>query len=307
VIKKLQDAFIVFFLFVSFNELRSHPPKIDQDLPLYYHSHEPRGFIGGAAGVKGLEKYAPTRTSSRHQLNQPLGQAKADQIAISLGLDKNLCFTKEQYLAFITGQGADGSGNPEDAKLVDESVKLLTNTCGNPLIRIIDGEVTQIILGSYGLIVNEAGMLESPANSDAPTRQVNAVIQPGGYMSTWCMANGAEESLNMLYRSAYPLQLPYAIAAQHEGTDAELVLYLDRLQSAFTGMSMAPSVWEVNFCLIYMLNPGLAAKMPAYWAAIPKKVVKALIQSPNGQVPFSEYSSYFKSGKCKTCFQPQCY
>ncbi|MEI8365415.1 MAG: hypothetical protein WCF65_03260 [Parachlamydiaceae bacterium] len=298
-INKLQRVLIVCLLFISFSELSAHPPKNDKDLPFYSHSHKARGFIGGAAGLKGLEKYAPTRTSSHRRLNQPLGQAKADKIAISLGLDKNLCFTEEQYLAFITGQGVDGSGNPADAKLVDESVKLLTNTCGNPLFRIIDGEVSQIILGSYGLIVNEAGMLESPANPDAPTRQVNAVIQPGGYMSTWCMANGAEASLDMLYRSVYPLQLPYAIVAQHEGTNAELALYLDRSHSAFTGMSMAPSVWEVNFCLIYMLNPKQAAKMPAYWTAIPKKVVKALIRNPNGQVPFSEYSSYFKYGKCK--------
>lgn len=301
-LKKLQYALIVFFLFVSFNELSAHLPKKHEDLPFNSPSHGPRGFIGGAAGVKDLEKYAPTRITSPRQLNQPLGQTKADKIAMSLGLDKNLCFTEEQYLAFITGQGVDGSGNPEDAKLVDESVKLLTNTCGNPLIRIIDREVTHIILGSYGLIVNEAGMLESPANPDAPTRKVNDVIKPGGYMSTWCMANGAEESLNMLYSSIYPLQLPYAIAAQHEGTDAELVLYLDRSHSAFTGMSMAPSVWEVNFCLIYMLNPELAAKMPAYWTAIPKKVVKALEQSPNGQVPFRKYSSYFKYGKCRVSF-----
>ena len=298
-IKKLQRALIVFFLLVSFSELSANLAKKHKDAPSNCLQNGQRGFIGGAAGIKGLEKYAPTRIVSHSQLNQPLGQKKADKIAKSLGLDKNLCFTKKQYLAFITGQGVDGSGNPADAKLVDESVKLLTNTCGNPLIRVIDGEVTQIILGSYGLIVNEAGMLESPANSDAPTRQVNEVIQPGGYMSTWCAANGAEESLNMLYRSVYLLQLPFAIAAQQEGTNAELVIYLDCLDSAFTGMSMAPSIWEVNFCLIYMLNPVLAAKMPAYWTAIPDKVVQALEQSPYGQVHFSEYSSYFNYGKCK--------
>jgi hypothetical protein len=108
--------------------------------------------------------------------DQPLGEFKADCIAKSLGLDKNLCFTEQQFLTFLTGQGAEGSGNPDDAELVDESVKLLTNTCGNPLIRIIDGEITQIVLGSYGLIVNDAGMLESPANADAPTRKVNKTI-----------------------------------------------------------------------------------------------------------------------------------
>lgn len=288
------------FSFMSFSALNAHLLKNQNDFSLNCSQNEDRGFIGGASGVKYLKKYAPSQVNSNHQLNQPLGQAKADTIAKSLGLDKDLCFTKQQYLTFITGQGADGSGDPEDAKLVDESVKLLTNTCGNPLIRIIDGKVTQIILGSYGLIVNEAGMLESPANSDAPTRKVNEVLKPGGYLSTWCKANGAEASLSMLYKSAYTVQLPYAIIAQHEATDAELVLYLDCFNSAVTGMSMAPSIWEVNFCLIYVLNPKLAAKMPAYWAPIPKKVVKALENSPNGQVPFSDYSSYFKYGKCKT-------
>ncbi len=297
-INKIRYAFLL-FSFMSFSALNAHLLEKPNDSSCNCSKKEDRGFIGGAAGVKYLEKYAPPRVTSNRQLNQPLGQEKADDIAKSLGLDKNLCFTKQQYLTFITGQGADGSGNPEDAKLVDESVKLLTNTCGNPLIRIIDGKATKIILGSYGLIVNEDGMLESPANTDAPTRKVNEVIQPGGYLSTWCKANGAEASLSMLYSSAYTIQLPFAIVAQHEGTDAELVLYQDCFNSAVTGMSMAPSIWEVNFCLIYVLNPELAAKMPAYWAPIPKKVVKALENSPNGQVNFSDYSSYLKYRKCK--------
>lgn len=292
-INAIRYAFVL-FSFLSFGALNAQ-----HDNQNYCPHKEDRGFIGAAAGVQYLEKYAPTQVTSNHQLNQPLGKAKADKIAKSLGLDKNLCFTEEQFLTFISGQGADGSGNPEDAKLVDESVKLLTNTCGNPLIRIIDGKATKIVLGSYGLIVNEEGMLESPANPDAPTRQVNEVLQPGGYLSTWCQANGAQASLAMLYKSAYTLQLPYAIAAQHEGTDAELVFYQDCFNTAATGMSMAPSIWEVNFCLIYVLNPDLAAKMPAYWAPIPKKVVKALERSPNGQVPFSDYSSYLKYKECK--------
>ncbi len=257
------------------------------------------GFFGGAAGVQSLEKYAPTQFASNTQLNRPLGQAKADIIAKRLGLDKKLCFTEEQYAAFITGQGANGSGDLKSAKLVDESVKLLTNTCGNPLIRIIDGKITPIVLGSYGLIVNKEGLLESPANKDAPTRKVNNVIKPGGYLSTWCRANGAEKSLVMLYQSAYTKQLPFATAAQHEGTQAELVLYRDCPNSSVIGISMAPSIWEVNFCLIYVLNPKLAAKMPAYWAPIPKKVVKALLNSPNGQIPFHKYSSYFQQCKQK--------
>jgi len=250
------------------------------------------GFIGGAAGVKRLQRYAPDRVTSGSQLNQPLGQASADSIAKALGLVKSLCFTEAQYLTFISGQGANGSGNLQSAQLVDESVAILTNTNANPSIRNINDQPTQIVLGSYGLTVNTAGLLESPANAQAPTRQVNAVIAPGGYLSTWAAANGAEASLQMLNRSAYTLQLPHGSAAQHEGGDAELALYLDGRKSAVTGLSVVPSIWEINFALIYVLNPGLAAEMPAHWAPIPRQVVEALKQSDTGQIPFSEYSSY---------------
>ncbi|MDR3633918.1 MAG: hypothetical protein P4L84_08945 [Isosphaeraceae bacterium] len=257
------------------------------------HAAVGHGFIGGAAGAKRFQQYAPTEVSSVDQLNQPLGQAKADKIARALGLDKSLCFTQEQYLAFISGNGKDGSGNLADAELVDESVAILTNSSAHPLVRNINGQPTQIVLGSYGLTVNTDGMLESPANTDAPTRQVNSVIAPGGYLSTWAAANGAQASLKMLYRSAYTVQLPYGTAAQHEGTDAELALYRNGANSAVTGLSMASSIWEINFALIYTLNPKLAAEMPAYWAPIPGNVVAALEKSPTGQVPFSVYASSF--------------
>ena len=54
---------------------------------------------------------------------------------------------------------------------------------------------------------------------------------------------------------------------------------------------MVPSIWEINFALIYVLNPGLAAEMPARWAPIPRQIVEALEQSATGQIPFSQYSS----------------
>lgn len=251
-----------------------------------------RGFIGGAAGAKRFLRYAPTEIKTPTQLNKPLGQARADKIAKALGLDKSSCFTEAQYLTFISGQGKNGSGNVDSAKLVDESVAILTNSSAHPQIRNINGKPTPIVLGSYGLTVNTAGMLESPANTDAPTRQVNAVIAPGGYLSTWAAANGADASLRALYKSAYTVQLPYGTLAQHQGGPAELALYRNGAKSAVTGLSMVSSIWEINFLLIYLLNPKLAANMPAYWAPIPWKVVAALEQSPTGQVPFSDYAAY---------------
>jgi hypothetical protein len=56
---------------------------------------------------------------------------------------------------------------------------------------------------------------------------------------------------------------------------------------------VVPSIWEVNFALIYMLSPKQAANMPAYWAPIPADVVAALLKSSTGEVPYSDYASYF--------------
>ena len=268
------------------------------------------GFIAGAAGVKDLQQYAPTQVSSTSdQLNQPLGQEKADEIATALKLVKSSCLTTEQFVTFASGNSKDGSVNPAYAKLVLESLAIFTNANGNPCFCDINGQRTGIVLGSYGLIVDSNGLLMSPANVNAPSRQVNQVLQPGGYLREWASANDAEKTLKMLDLSAYSRQLPSGIAAQHEGTDAELALYLNGDQSAVVGLSMTPSLWEINFCLIYALNPALAAMMPAYWTPIPPPVVQALEKSAReaggvdeldipdqisgGMVPFSDYVSYF--------------
>jgi hypothetical protein len=58
-------------------------------------------------------------------------------------------------------------------------------------------------------------------------------------------------------------------------------------------MSMTPSIWIVNFVLLYTLNPSVAAKMPARWTPIPANVTLAIAESPTGQVPFTEFESSF--------------
>ncbi len=249
------------------------------------------GFAQPYAGTPKYEKYAPTEATSARQVNRPLGSKAADRIARKLGLNKRQVFTAKQYKLFVSGKGV--GGDPAAAKLVDESVRILTNTTGNPLYANVNGTVTPIVLGSYGLMVNTAGMLESPANTDAPTRQVNTVIQPGGYLSKWCRQNGAQASLRMLYRSAYTSEVVYGNKAQQQSGVAQLVPNQKGARSSIVGMSMAPSIWIVNFALIYTLNPRLAAKMPARWTPIPANVAQAIAASPTGQVPFSEYESSF--------------
>ena len=89
----------------------------------------------------------------------------AAEIAKNLGLHRADTFTKKQYLEFVSGRGA--GGNAADARLVDASVRILTNTTGRPLYSVVNGVITSSVLASYGLFVTVNGLLESPANADA--------------------------------------------------------------------------------------------------------------------------------------------
>lgn len=253
-------------------------------------THSPgTGFSSPFTGPARYEYLAPTEIGSPRQLNQPLGQQAADRLAKKLGLRKAGAFTRKQYLEFISGGGV--GGNRKDARLVDASVLILTNTTGRPLYSNVNGVITPSVLASYSLFVNTEGLLESPANADAPTRQVNTVIAPRGYMGKWMRANGATRSLVMLYRSAYTVEAAYGFAAQQQSSAAQLVTNTKGGVSTMVGMSMAPALWLTNFVLIYTLNPSLAAHMPAYWAPIPANVARAILKSPTGQVRYSKYES----------------
>lgn len=150
------------------------------------------------------------------------------------------------------------------------------------------------MLSSYGLFVNPSGMLMSLANKGAPTRKVNVVLKPGGYLGKWCRQNGAEDSLRMLYRSAYTSEVVYGDKSQQQSGVAQLVPNRKAVRSSTVGMSMAPSIWIVNFVAVYTLNPKLAAYMPARWTPIPDDVVQALEGSSTGQVRYADYASSFR-------------
>jgi hypothetical protein len=249
------------------------------------------GFTQPFAGTPKYERYAPAEVNNARQVNRPLGRKAADRIARELGLDKRQVFTAKQYRLFASGRGIGGKQAP--AKLARQSIRILTNTTGTPDYVRINGKLTPVVLGSYGLTVNRAGMLESPANSDAATRQINTVITPGGYFPTWCRHNGAQASLRMLYRSAYTSEVVYGFRAQQQSGAAQLAPNQKGLASSIVGMSMAPPLWIVNLVLMYTLNPQMAAKMPARWAPIPANVALAIAASPTGQVSFSKYKSSF--------------
>jgi hypothetical protein len=254
------------------------------------------GFPEPFLGTPQFAHTAPTKLDSPDQLNQPIGPRAADEIAKAIGLNRKDTFSPQQYQEFITGGGKDG--DKSQAELVDASVKILTNTVGHPLYSNVDGKVTQSVLASYGVFVSTDGWLMSPANLAAPTRQVNAVIAPAGYMNRWCLKNGCISALDTLYHSAYTSEVVYGTSAQQNADAAQLITNTKDGVSAVVGMSMGPALWIVNFALIWTLNPKLAQYMPARWAPLPPAVASALVAADSdtqhpGQVPYSEYASDF--------------
>jgi hypothetical protein len=72
--------------------------------------------------------------------------------------------------------------------------------------------------------------------------------------------------------------------------------------------SLTPAIYLVNFLLLYMANPDIAAYMPAYKAPIPQPVVDCLEQNPTG-CRYAEYYQYFENphgggNQNKECFWP---
>ena len=68
---------------------------------------------------------------------------------------------------------------------------------------------------------------------------------------------------------------------------------------------VTPAIYLVNFLLLYMANPDLAAYMPAYRAPIPQPVVDCLEQNPTG-CPYADYKRYFDEQVFdnRECFWP---
>jgi hypothetical protein len=249
------------------------------------------GFTIPFSGPLKFEYLAPTQATNRRQINRPIGQERANEIAGQMRLKEQHTLNDRQFREFISGRGC--GGDPEMAALADRSVQIFTNTKGRPLYSLVDGVRTPTVLASYGLFVNKRGELMSLANQAAPTRIANVLLEPGGYINTWFLHNHAKRSLFQLYTSAYTKEAFYGFIAQSISPPSQLVTNTKLGVRRQVGMSMAPALWLTNFALLYTLKPEIAAKMPAYWTPIPEPVAEALRNSRTGRVRYSDYASYF--------------
>jgi hypothetical protein len=235
-------------------------------------------------GLYRFVPFAPKQTINSNLINTRLGIKRTQLIAYKLGLRPRDCLSKSNYIKLISGKGI--GGNMSDAKIIDDSVKILTNIRARPIVVDIDGVKTPTVLGSYGLFVNKDGLLMSCANTESAARQVNEVLMPKGYLYNWCKNNNALLTLRALYRTVFLIEAIYGYKAQLDAGNAQLVAF-NCSNSPYFGMSMCPAIWIVNFYLLYILNPRLATLLPGWWTPIPPPVVEALQNSSNGTVPYS--------------------
>jgi len=246
------------------------------------------GFVLPFSGTLRFEHLAPTEVIDLSQRNEPIGRARADEIAAAMGFSASDVMTNEQYIKFVTGRGV--GGDKSLAILLGQSVGLFINNNGMPLYSTVDGEIQASVLSSFGLLVDPAGMLQSLANESNPTKQVNIDLAPGGYMGDWCRDNGCSSTIRALYESAYTEEVVLGYLSQEASMPAQLVTNDKNGVTTQIGMSMIPSIWLVNFILLYALNPNYAALMPSNWAGIPSQVSTA-IWANGGQVPYADFAS----------------
>jgi hypothetical protein len=58
------------------------------------------------------------------------------------------------------------------------------------------------------------------------------------------------------------------------------------------GVPLAPPIYLINFLLLYVSNPEVAAYMPAYRVALPQEVYKCLHENPDG-CPYAAMEPFF--------------
>ena len=222
------------------------------------------------------------------QLNRPLGQRAADRLAVRLGLSRADVFTPAQYAAFVTGKGV--GGDLAQAKLVDASVAILTNTVGRPLTR-----------GSTGTSRRRCRRLRAVRQHRRHAREPRQRRVPGpegqhGHRARRLPRHvvprqrgdavaGGPLPLGVPGRDG--VRLPGAAAVecgaaghQHQARDLRQV-----------GNADGAALWITRFGPIYTPYPKLAADIPARWAPIPTTVATAMLASPDGRVPYADYAS----------------
>ncbi len=244
------------------------------------------GFALPFSGAPAFERFAPPKLTKPSQLNQPMGLAAADRVAAAIGLSPKDALSEQQYRSFLSGGGIGGSRDA--AKIIDACLIILTNTTGRPMFG-------DSVVGSYGLYVNEQGMLQSPRErecahatgqfADRPPRRLRrhvAARQRGDRHPAGALPVGLHDR--------GPVRLcrttdvgRRTVGDEHQGRRHDHRRHVDGAAAVDRELRAALHRQAVTRrCDARLLG------------AIPPPVAVAIKASPpNGQVPYSRYASHF--------------
>lgn len=145
----------------------------------------------------GFEDLAPPLATATSQINEPLGLARAEEIAQALGVDKSMILTDREYQCTITIKNkADLTG-----QLINACFDALTASRGvsnNPLsssgLAIADPQATP---ADHPADTVE-GDVQSLCAPEAPCLEFNQLFGPGGDLRKRAEACGWEEKLDRM-------------------------------------------------------------------------------------------------------------
>jgi hypothetical protein len=163
------------------------------------------GFAQPYAGTPKYQQYAPTEGTGARQINRPLGSKAACRSSKDSPCRSQVTTTTTakdgaNKASFAVMAATQGKKNLDVH--VTQAFHLHEHVRQAPLRqRQRQGDAH----GAEQLraVRQPCRDAMSLANTSAPTRKVNVVLAPGGYLREWCRKNGAQDALRMLYQSAY--------------------------------------------------------------------------------------------------------
>jgi hypothetical protein len=91
----------------------------------------------------------------------------------------------------------------------------------------------------------------------------------------------------------------YPAASEPIDSDNGISVTNETSDCAAFGVPLSPSIYLLNFILLYFTNPEIAANMPAYRARIPQEVYMCLVENPEG-CPYADMAQYFDEQTLKS-------
>lgn len=278
---------------------RTQPNKIIKNTPVC-------GIIPGIALKKNM--WLIPKTTDTTKINKPIGIKMAYHIAAKYGIIDSI-FTKNEFYKFLYGSTPKNEwkfdiSREEVIKQTTQCLINLTNSIGgtinstmliSPIINCGFDSITCTNiqpLSSYGLkyiTKNNELYITTDCSVNQPCLNINSFL--AGPLQQICHSSGCLNKAHKLLNN--PLFVRCAILSKKCQDNCISTGCMFKDNGDYYGVPTQFSMWIVNFALIFMLRPELAAYMPMYKTKIPDDVAIALIDSNGEGIRYEEYKHLF--------------